>query len=85
MKTYQFKSIIDENGIIVLPDEIKRLKKHRIKLIVTDLDSDRECTNTIDFLNSVINKYLNIEENELDITEIYNQREKTDDRRIMFD
>jgi hypothetical protein len=85
MKTYQFKSIIDENGLIVLPDEIKRLKNHRIKLIVTDLDSDRECTNTIDFLNSVTDKYLNIEENELDITEIYNQREKTDDRRIMFD
>ncbi len=85
MRTYQFKSMIDENGIIVLPDEIKRLKKHRIKLIVLDLDSDRECMNTVDFLHSLTDRYSDIAENDLDITEIYRQREKTDDRRIMFD
>jgi len=85
MKTYQFKSVVDENGLIALPDEIKSLKRHRIKIIITDLDSDKECANTIDFLNSVTDKYSNIEETDLNITEIYNKRDKKDDRGIMFD
>lgn len=83
MKTYQFESIVDEKGIIVLPNEVRKLQKHRIKLIIIDLETEN--FDPTDFLNSVTDNYINIGESELDMTAIYKQREKIDERRILFD
>jgi len=35
MKTYSFERVIAENGIIVLPDSMKKLIKHRAKFTVS--------------------------------------------------
>ncbi|OQX27840.1 MAG: hypothetical protein BWK80_03155 [Desulfobacteraceae bacterium IS3] len=83
MRTYQFESVVDEKGTIMLPDEIRKLQKHRIRLIIVDLEAEN--FNPVDFLNSTTDNYTNIKENEFDITETYRQREKTDERRILFD
>lgn len=37
METYNFETVIGEDGIILLPDYIKKLKTHRVKLILLDL------------------------------------------------
>jgi len=38
MKTYQFESVIPENGSIPLPATMKNLTHHRVKFIVIDLE-----------------------------------------------
>lgn len=82
MKTYQFESIIEDNGVIVLPEDLKNLKKHRVKLIVVDLEPSE---NPLNMLNDITRKYAAISEEDLDINEIYEQREQHHDRGIVFD
>jgi hypothetical protein len=82
MKTYQFESIIEDNGVIVLPEDLRNLRKHRVKLIVVDLEPS---DNPLNMLNDITQKYAAISEEDLDITEIYEQREQHHDRGIVFD
>ncbi len=49
MKTYQIESVINENGIIILPDEMKKLQKHRVKLTIVDWQG--RCRYCLDFCN----------------------------------
>lgn len=83
MKTYQFESVIDENGAIVLPREIKRLQKHRVKLTIVDLEASY--IDPVRMLANITDKYITINEDDLDIVETYEQREKHHDRGIVFD
>jgi hypothetical protein len=69
MRTYQIESVISEHGIIVLPYEMKNLQKHRVKLIITDLEA--EYTDPVDFLDYVTDKYSDINENDLNLSKIY--------------
>lgn len=82
MKTYQFESIIEDNGVIVLPEDLRNLKKHRVKLIVVDLEPS---DNPLNMLDDITKKYAAVREEDLDITEIYEQREQHHDRGIVFD
>ncbi|MBF0233769.1 MAG: hypothetical protein HQK65_12140 [Desulfamplus sp.] len=72
MRTYQLESEINEQGIIVLPYEMKRLHKHRIKLTIVDLEPDNSVS--ADCLDSVTKKFSTIEENDLNLNEIYKKR-----------
>jgi len=38
MKTYNFEAMINEGGIIVLPDYMKKLMRHRVRLTISDLE-----------------------------------------------
>ncbi len=82
MRTYQIESVINENGIIVLPDEMKKLQKHRVKLTIVDLEAGY--TDPVDFLDYITDKYSNVNENDLNLSKIYNERDKVDERQIMF-
>ncbi len=83
MKTYQFESIIEENGTIVLPKEMKALKKHRVRLILVDLDTLRQ--NPVKLLQEITHEYTQIvDEADLDISEIYTRREQRNDREALF-
>ncbi len=83
MRTYQIESVINENGIIILPDEMKKLQKHRVKLTIVDLEAGH--TDPVDFLDYITDKYSNVNENDLNLSKIYNERDKVDERQIMFD
>lgn len=83
MRTYQLESFINENGIIVLPDEMKKLQKHRVKLIIVDLETQH--FEPTDFLDHITKKISDIKENDLNLNEIYKKRNHTDERRIVFD
>ncbi len=83
MRTYQIESVINENGIIILPDEMKKLQKHRVKLTIVDLEAGY--TDPVDFLDYITDKYSNVNENDLNLSKIYNERDKVDERQIMFD
>lgn len=83
MRTYQLESEINEQGIIVLPYEMKNLHKHRIRLTIVDLEPERSVP--ADFLDYVTKKFSNIEENDLNLNEIYKKREQIDERQFMFD
>ena len=66
----------------MLPEDLGNLKKHRVKLIVVDLElSD----NPLNMLNDITQKYAAVSEKDLDITEIYEHREQHHDRGIVFD
>jgi hypothetical protein len=82
MKTYQFESIIEDNGVIVLPEDLRNLRKHRVKLIVVDLEPS---DNPLNMIDDITQKYAAVSEEDLDITEIYEQREQHHDRGIVFD
>ncbi len=84
METYQFESLIEDNGTIVLPGEIKKkLHKHRVRLILVDLETLRQ--NPVKLLEEITQEYTRIvDEPDLDITEIYKRREQRDDRESLF-
>ncbi len=83
MTTYHFESVIDERGVIVLPDAMRQLKRHRGRLVITDLEDKND--EPIDLLDTITSKYLGINENEIDSVKIYKQRERNDERRVLFD
>ncbi len=83
MKTYQFESVVDENGAIVLPGEMKALSKHRVRLTLVDLETSQQ--NPVKLLEDITNEYVQItDEADLDIAEIYQRREQRDDREALF-
>ncbi len=84
MQLYQFESIIENNGTIVLPREITtQLKKHRVKLTLVDLDVIRH--NPVKLLEEITDHYTQIlDEPDLDISDIYSQREQRHDRETLF-
>jgi len=83
MNSYQFESIIEENGVIVLPEDLRKLKKHRVKLIVVDLEPSYD--SPLERLADITKKYATVNEEDLDIPEIYERREQRHDRGIVFD
>ena len=84
MNTYQFESVIEDKGIIVLPEQMKPLHKHRVRLILIDLDMFSP--NPVQQLTQITRKYLAItDEAELPIQDIYTQREQSYERAFMFD
>ena len=83
MKTYQFESIIEEDGVIVLPKHMRTLMKHRVKLTVVDLEPFND--NPVNMLAGITKKYAAVNEEDLDIPGIYKQREQHHDRGIVFD
>ncbi len=83
MITYQLESVITENGIIVLPDNMRNLQKHRVNILITDLEV--QSSKSTAFLDYITHKFINIEENDLNLNEIYKQRETINERQIVFD
>lgn len=63
MSEYQLESVVNEHGMIVLPDEMKNLHKHRVKIVITDLGA--EISEPCDFLDHVTKKYVKIEEEDI--------------------
>ena len=84
MNTYQFESVIEDNGIIVLPEQMKPLHKHRVRLILIDLDTFPP--DPVQQLTQITQKYLAItDEADLPISDIYTQREQSHERTFVFD
>ncbi len=83
MKTYQFESVVEENGVIVLPQAMKNLEKHRVKLTVVDLEPSP--VNPCKLLTEITERYIAAEEEDLDIEKIYAQRNRNNDRGILLD
>lgn len=67
----------------MLPEELKKLQKHRVKLIVIDLEPSYD--SPLDILSDITKKYAAVNEEDLDIIGIYEQREQHHDRGIVFD
>jgi hypothetical protein len=63
MSEYQLESVVNEHGMIVLPDEMKNLHKHRVKIVITDLGT--EISEPCDFLDHITKKYVKIEEGDI--------------------
>jgi hypothetical protein len=80
---YQFESIIQDDGIIVLPRHMSKLKQHRVKLTLVDLEPAKE--NPLAFLSNIVQNYTALNEKDIDIDDIYGQREQHNDRGIVFD
>ena len=83
MKTYQFESVVDETGIIVLPKNMRKLLKHRVKLTVVDMEP--LSGSPVRLLSGITKKYAAVDEADLDISGIYEMREQSHDRGIVFD
>jgi hypothetical protein len=83
MKTYQLESIIQDNGCIFLPDYMKKLKAHHVKLTLVDMEPVSD--NPVNTMADITRRYAAIDEDDLDIAEIYQQREERHDRGIVFD
>ncbi len=72
MKSYELESIVQENGSLVLPNDMKNLRNHRVKKIVIDIDAPYE--NPTHQLEESTNRYSLLQEADLDIDTIYQQR-----------
>lgn len=77
---YYIESVVNEDGTINLP---KALQKHKVKLVVYDLESIRN--NPVEYFKRVVQNYSAItDEPDLDIDEIYREREQSHEQRPMF-
>jgi hypothetical protein len=83
MKTYQFESIIQDNGSIPLPSAMRNLKHHRVKLILIDLEQREQ--NPVERLADITQRYTMLDEADIDMTDLYIQRTQHHDRGLVFD
>jgi hypothetical protein len=65
MKTYQFESVIPDNGWIALPVALKNLRHHRVKCILIDLDEPHQ--NALDRLETLTRQYTELTEADIDL------------------
>jgi hypothetical protein len=72
MRTYQFESVIQDNGCIFLPGYMKKLKAHHVKLTLVDMEPVSD--NPVNILADITRRYAAISEDDLDIADIYKQR-----------
>ena len=84
MKTYQLQPLVNGDGSIVLPKEIKtQLRKHWVRLTLIDLETLQK--NPVKILKEITQAYNHIsDEPDLDLGEIYAQREQRNDREALF-
>ena len=82
MKTYQFESVIEDKGIIVLPENMRNLHHHRVKLILVDLETRQQ--NPVQRLADITKRYTTLDEQDIDIPELYQQRASSHDRGLVF-
>ena len=83
MRTYQFESVVPDNGRISLPMTLKSLTHHRVKFIVIDLEDAPE--NPLERLDALTRAYTALNEPDIDLDEVYRQRAHIDDRQYLFD
>ena len=73
MEAYQVESFVNEDGTIHLPAQFK---KHRVKLVVYDLDAIRN--DPVEYFKQIVKNYCDIDdEPDLDIDGIYREREQS--------
>ncbi len=83
MRTYQFESVIPDNGRISLPMTMKNLTHHRVKCILIDLGDQPQ--NPLDRLDALTRQYTELNEADINIEELYTQRTHINDRQHLFD
>ena len=83
MRTYQFESVIPDNGRISLPATMKNLTHHRVKCILIDLEEQSQ--NPLDRLDALTRQYAALTEADIDIEDVYKQRATINDRQYLFD
>ena len=83
MRTYQFESIIQENGSISLPATLRNLTHHRVKLILIDLEPRQQ--HPVDRLEAITQRYTHLDEPDIDIVDVYTQRVESHERELVFD
>lgn len=77
---YNIESVVDEDGTIHLP---KSFQKHRVKLVVYDLEAIHR--DPVEYFQQIVQNYNRItDEPDLDIEEIYREREQSHEQRPMF-
>ena len=82
MTYYRTMTKITPDGKIILPDEWRGLFAHKVELTLKDLEQPKVAVqNPVALLDNLIQLYNN-EEAEIDISEIYLNRSKEDDREI---
>lgn len=83
MRTYQFESVVPDNGRISLPMTMKSLTHHRVKFIVIDLEEPQD--DPCERLDALTRAYATLDEPDIDLDEVYRQRAHIDDRQYLFD
>jgi hypothetical protein len=83
MRTYQFESVVPDNGRISLPMTMKSLAHHRVKFIVIDLEEI--LNDPCERLDALTRAYTALDEPDIDLDEVYRQRAHIDDRQYLFD
>jgi len=85
MRKYILKTDVTEEGKIILPEELKKLKHHKVKVKLIDLGENNNTNQKlVEFLDKITKRYIKVKEEEINITEIYNQRKKINEREISF-
>ena len=80
MEAYQVESFVNEDGTIHLPAQFK---KHRVKLVVYDLDAIRN--DPVEYFKHIVNNYCDIhDERDLDFDGFYRECEHSHVQRPVF-
>jgi hypothetical protein len=82
MNTYQFESLIEKDGTIRLPEDLNRLRNHRVKMLVIDLEAVHD--NPSKRLEDITHRFARLQEEDLDMDKIYQQREIQHERGFVL-
>ncbi len=79
-QSYYLESVVNEDGTVHLPEH---LQKHRVTLVVYDLDTIRK--DPVEYFKKIVQSYNEIiDEPDLNIDEIYREREQSHEQRTVF-
>ncbi|MCF8374274.1 MAG: hypothetical protein K9H64_21815 [Bacteroidales bacterium] len=82
---YRFTTFISNLGKVKVPEVMRNLYNKKVEIILMIPKEDKDTSDSISEFYEMINEYNSIDEQELDINTIFNDREKRETRKFIFD
>jgi len=82
---YRFTTYINNSGKITVPVDMQNLFSKEVEIIVFIPKDKNETKNTISYFYELINQYNLINEPDLNMKIIFNERENQSTRKFIFD
>ena len=82
---YRFTAYISDLGKINVPEIMQNIYNKKVEIILLIPKDEKETNNSDTYFYELINQYNSIDEPDLDINTIFNEREQKNTRKFVFD
>ena len=86
MSIYKLETTVDEKGKINLPLSMKSIFSRKVRITLTDIEKSKtNKRNPVQILTDISSKYKEIKESEIDVSDIFSNRDQNHERTFGFD